>query len=470
MWILTLAGHDHWLKPGKTYTFGRDGTDFDLSKERSVSRRHLVIEIGNVAPGSVAHPSIRSRLTATDCGSRHGTLFNGNNMAPKTPITLEGAAATIRIGPRATIRIKWSPLTLTNPEENALDNLPSLLAPLDAKVVPNVVRDTSHYIQCLSSHHSTGLIFALIKGIPVVSERYPAALLESSADWESNYRLPNPADFCPKPEWHYNPLRSTCLSGQAFTGADYLEPIVKAAGGYYSSNDPKAYDLKDDELLLDVIVHCRPYDPGQPRHQPMFGPDPELETYSQANKRQKVDLLGFMTDHSSNKKDPDTQPQPIMKVPEKRAKAQRTVSRKPKRQKTTPRASSNHPKELPETEPEIGIGAGHQPESEPEPIDLEALKNVAIVENNVDIRTHVPQPRQNHNQSQQVQNFKAFRRKEPPRRERVQLEEANISHNPMKQGCAAGSSNLFVDSPYPAPGEPEPPGAVDDEFAFSFTT
>lgn len=449
MWILNVAGHDHWLKPGKAYTFGRDNADFDLRKERSVSRRHLVIEVSDVVPNSVAHPSVRTRVMITDLGSRHGSLLNGNRIKSNVPVRVEGAAATMRIGPRATVRLKWSPLTLTNPVENNFEELSSMLAPLDVKVVPNVVRDTSHYLQRPSSHHSTGLLFALVKGIPVVSDEYPMALLESSLNWESNFKLPDPTRYCPKAEWQCNPLRGNCLSGQVFKGSQDLEPIVEAAGGSYNPSDSSAYTLKDDQLLLDAIVRCRPYDPGL-----------QHEDQPRPSKRQKLDLLGFMTrQEGSGKIYPEPQSSPGEKEsPKRKANAQASGVQKPKRQRTRGKKTLNESNSLPKIE--------REPSPQPEPLDLEALRNVTIVEDCIELRSP-PGQSATVPVKKSTQNFKAFRRKQQLHREHAGLSESGVDCPVERVAIVESESYPVASAPSMSSGGPD---TADDEFAFSFTT
>lgn len=107
MWFLECDGQlfDHkrvWLRPGTQHLLGRTRGDKD-SKERiryidhkSVSRKHLLIQIDSVNPGDSAHLHTKSKLTVTD-GSKLGTTIDGQRLVKEAKV-LDKDEHTLKLG------------------------------------------------------------------------------------------------------------------------------------------------------------------------------------------------------------------------------------------------------------------------------------------------------------------------------------------------------------------------------------
>ena len=88
MWLLESEGdflrnRRLWLRPGKKYLFGRvppEGSPRNHTVDhKSISRKHLVIDVAPVKPGDGSIVHARSQVTLEDFGSKIGTRLDGEN-------------------------------------------------------------------------------------------------------------------------------------------------------------------------------------------------------------------------------------------------------------------------------------------------------------------------------------------------------------------------------------------------------
>ncbi|KAJ5974971.1 hypothetical protein N7481_008678 [Penicillium waksmanii] len=223
MWILQstgefLNGKRVWLRPGKRYLFGRTdepGVSHG-SKSRSVSRKHMSIEVANVTPrdGTFAHA--RTKVTVTDLGSTKGTFVDGEKLSGER--ILDGTEHSIILAKAAyTLHLKWEPVVLSfsfsSREMKAEDPLAKVrgrLESLDIKtIVPYLVDQTTHVVQ--NKRNTAKGLQALINGKHIVKNSYLDAIeyATTPTDLESEAALsPLESDFdsaWPDPNEHLPP-------------------------------------------------------------------------------------------------------------------------------------------------------------------------------------------------------------------------------------------------------------------------
>lgn len=89
-----------WLKPGQKYLFGRvrkDGVLFAID-HKTVSRRHFVIEVDDVADGDAGNLHARTKIRIIDQGSKSGTSVNGDQPIKGTSKELKQEENSVRPG------------------------------------------------------------------------------------------------------------------------------------------------------------------------------------------------------------------------------------------------------------------------------------------------------------------------------------------------------------------------------------
>jgi hypothetical protein len=123
MWLLTCDGpiFDHkpiWLRPGAVNALGRTSGRAAGNvvprhiDHKSVSRKHLSIQVGNVKPGDSARIHARSEVKITD-GSKIGTSVDGVKICQTTKV-LDKTETTLKLGQYEHLfHIKWSPVVFT---------------------------------------------------------------------------------------------------------------------------------------------------------------------------------------------------------------------------------------------------------------------------------------------------------------------------------------------------------------------
>ncbi|KAE8151478.1 hypothetical protein BDV25DRAFT_128730 [Aspergillus avenaceus] len=225
MWILDsegdfLEGKRVWLRPGKKYLFGRyqrDGVRHAID-HKSISRKHIVIEVSPVKPGDGTQIHARSQITVSDQNSKCGTLVDGEPINGGS-ITLKNLEHTIKLGNNPhLLRIKWQPTVLTfsfsSKDLRAKDPLAqvrSRLEDLDIKtIIPYVVGKTTHVVQ--SKRNTAKGLQALVNGKYIVGNSFIDALvyaaspddlenLESLSRLEDDFESawPDPSEHLPPP-------------------------------------------------------------------------------------------------------------------------------------------------------------------------------------------------------------------------------------------------------------------------------
>ncbi|KAG5205264.1 DNA damage response protein RcaA [Trichophyton interdigitale] len=186
MWILSsdgdfLQGKRIWLKPGKKYLFGRvqqDGITHTIDN-RTISRKHLIIEVGKVKPGDGSHIHTRSKLIISDAGSRWGTTLDGTLITGESKELGSRDEYKLSLGRYPSVlRIKWCPIVLSfsfpTKQLKAKDPLAharSQLEELDIKtVIPYIVGKTTHVVQ--SKRNTAKGLQALINGCYLVQDSF----------------------------------------------------------------------------------------------------------------------------------------------------------------------------------------------------------------------------------------------------------------------------------------------------------
>ncbi|EER40128.1 DNA damage response protein RcaA [Histoplasma capsulatum H143] len=166
---LLVVGKRVWLKPGKQYLFGRvkkNGVHHAIDNV-TISRQHLVIEVGQVKPGDGLHVHAKSRLKVTDQKTKCGTIIDGEPIKGLSK-ELSKDEHIIQIGKYPhPLRIKWHPVVLSfslpSKTNDPLSQARSSLEELDIKtVVPYVVGKTTHVVQ--NKRNTSKGLQALING------------------------------------------------------------------------------------------------------------------------------------------------------------------------------------------------------------------------------------------------------------------------------------------------------------------
>lgn len=266
-----------WLKPGTRLCIGRthpspqeqeNGTSYHAIQDKSVSRKHLVVEVKAIEPGAGTRIHEKSTLTITD-DSKLGTTLDGESFK-KEAKTLKGNEHAIRLGRfESEFKIRWRPVVLTvtslnrtqkstaDPLSSTREKLEKYDIKLSLEYIPYV---TTHVVATKRNIPPT--LCALIEGRHVVTDAFVDALAETCAsqpndtdpqnplqspleqDLESNWPsetqyLPPPGKepvtrgpeyFAPKPE------RSNVFEGYTFVFVDpnqfeSLQPIIATGGG-----------------------------------------------------------------------------------------------------------------------------------------------------------------------------------------------------------------------------------------------
>ncbi|KAJ9620712.1 hypothetical protein H2204_012198 [Knufia peltigerae] len=272
MWILEsngdfLQGKRMWLKPGQKYLFGRvrkDGVLFAID-HKTVSRRHFVIEVDDVADGDAGNLHARTKIRIIDQGSKSGTSVNGDQPIKGTSKELKQEENSVRPGtfPQEII-IKWQPCVLTfsllkkEIKSGVLKTKQAKVQNLDIKATSDFLPGHTTYVIASKRNTAKGLQ-ALVTGKHVVTESYIDALEyaatpqnisqeENLSPLESDFDTawPDPKDYLPppgkeptiRPAEAYQPdhSRATIFAGYTFvfldqTQFDTLLPVITSGHG-----------------------------------------------------------------------------------------------------------------------------------------------------------------------------------------------------------------------------------------------
>ncbi|KAL4869576.1 hypothetical protein BDV12DRAFT_167631 [Aspergillus spectabilis] len=289
MWILDsegefLEGKRVWLRPGKKYLFGRYKEEGfrEAIPSKSISRKHLVIEVSSVKAGDGSKTRARSEITVSDEASKYGTVVDGEQIKGKSK-KLTGDEHTLFVGKyQPALRIRWRPTVLSfsfsskESSKNTLARFRSRLEDLDIKTIEDyIVNVTTHVVQ--TKRNTAKGLLALINGNHIVDYSFVDTLeyaatpsdlenLESLSPLEADFdaawpderqHLPPPGKEvvnCSDEGFAPNPGRVNVFEGYTFVFLDKAqhrlleEPITNGHGKALH------FDVKEGVTTAEEIV------------------------------------------------------------------------------------------------------------------------------------------------------------------------------------------------------------------------
>ncbi|KAH8906343.1 hypothetical protein BR93DRAFT_744985 [Coniochaeta sp. PMI_546] len=192
MWLLendgdVFHGRRLWLRPGKTYLFGRtaSGVGEYVVFDKTISRKHLTIQVGTVAEGEGRNLRSRSQITIHDLDTKKGTLVNGTQIRGQEHV-LSQDANEIKMGNCAKLfRITWHPVVFSfSFTSKELRNDP--WAKLREDLEQLDIKYSAEYEQTLTSHvvskkrNTSKGLQALINGKYIVTDSFITAVVEAA--------------------------------------------------------------------------------------------------------------------------------------------------------------------------------------------------------------------------------------------------------------------------------------------------
>ncbi|KAI0881412.1 uncharacterized protein GGS22DRAFT_57682 [Annulohypoxylon maeteangense] len=186
MWLLenedeALDGKRLWLRPGKRYLFGRTVAEpgqLAIKGEGAerVSRKHVTIQVDEVAEGDGEIVSRRSRVTVEDLGSKGGTWINNEKVKGEKRI-LSQDVNVLQMGSfTSKFRITWFPVVLSfsftakEIQANPLSKLREDLEQLDIKFLADYDPATTHVVSKKRNVPKT--LQALVNGRYLVTSKF----------------------------------------------------------------------------------------------------------------------------------------------------------------------------------------------------------------------------------------------------------------------------------------------------------
>ncbi|KAF1814167.1 hypothetical protein P152DRAFT_456399 [Eremomyces bilateralis CBS 781.70] len=285
MWTLEstgdlFGGRQIWLRPGTKHLFGRtkppqgEGSPIERNHyidNKSVSRKHIVIEVQTVHPGAATSLRSRSKITVTDT-SKVGTKVDEDKFSGSSR-ELSNHEHRIQLGlyDQAFI-VKWQPVVITfisypkslknNPDPFKI--MQERLEPLDIKITREYVVGSTTHIVSNKRNIATGLQ-ALINGSYIVTDSFVDAVMEAAqapadaSDPDSDFLLdndfsnmPNPMKYMPPagkepiprpPEYFKpNPARADIFSGYTFIFSNSTQ--FKSLGEVVNTGGGKAFEFE----------------------------------------------------------------------------------------------------------------------------------------------------------------------------------------------------------------------------------
>ncbi|KAL7961950.1 hypothetical protein V8C34DRAFT_271641 [Trichoderma compactum] len=205
MWLLeneeAFQGRRLWLRPGKTYLFGRTAVEPGLLalSHNTISRKHLTITVENVIEGHAHNLSSRSHIKIEDLATKIGTVINGQKIKGSIYDTqVEEYEIMLGKCPNK-FRLKWHPtvftFSFTNKElqTQPLTSLKERFERLDIKLLTDYsIKHTTHVIS--KKRNTAKGLQALINGKYIVTETFLDAIssvteLSSGADGQESSSL-----------------------------------------------------------------------------------------------------------------------------------------------------------------------------------------------------------------------------------------------------------------------------------------
>ncbi|KAI0839052.1 hypothetical protein F5Y06DRAFT_26630 [Hypoxylon sp. FL0890] len=273
MWLLenegeALDGKRLWLRPGKRYLFGRTVAEpgqLAIKGEGAerVSRKHVTIQVDEVAEGDGEIVSKHSRVTIEDLGSKGGTWVNEEKIKGERRV-LSQDVNVLQMGSFASkFRITWFPVVLSfsfTAKEIQADPLSKLredLEQLDIKFLAEFDQSTTHVVS--RKRNVPKALQALVNGRYLVTPEFYASIIAAAtpeddsdgvapspleSDFDANW--PDALQFVPPPgeeavPWPVeafapNPNRAEVFHGYTFIFYhkkqfdNLLDPITNGGG------------------------------------------------------------------------------------------------------------------------------------------------------------------------------------------------------------------------------------------------
>ncbi|OAQ96353.1 hypothetical protein LLEC1_06438 [Akanthomyces lecanii] len=193
MWLLeneeAFEGRRLWLRPGKTYLFGRTVAEAGqlAISHNTISRKHLTITIDAVGDGDALHPSRRSKITIEDLATKIGTVVNGKKLKGTRCVVENGQDVEMIMGKCPNkFRLTWAPVAFTfsfsgkEMQAKPIDALRTRFEQLDIKLLVDYNIDFTTHVVAKKRNTAKGLQ-ALINGKFIVTESFLDAVTQAAA-------------------------------------------------------------------------------------------------------------------------------------------------------------------------------------------------------------------------------------------------------------------------------------------------
>ncbi|KAK2017136.1 FHA domain-containing protein [Colletotrichum eremochloae] len=192
MWLLetdgdVLQGRRLWLRPGKRYLFGRTASEPGqlAISHKTISRKHLTIEVSAVPDGESENLSSRSKVTIEDLGTKTGTTVDGHKYKGEKHVITEAVAEIKMGGCPDMFRLSWYPVVLTfsfssrELQADPFSRLRSELEQLDVKLAANYsIQHTTHVVT--KKRNTSKGLQALINGKYIVTDSFIDAIIAAA--------------------------------------------------------------------------------------------------------------------------------------------------------------------------------------------------------------------------------------------------------------------------------------------------
>ncbi|KAI5808580.1 hypothetical protein DFH27DRAFT_539675 [Peziza echinospora] len=229
MWTLecdgeALSGKKLWLRPGATYVIGRaqNAKVNIVIPQKSISRVHLIIHVGEVPAGNGFKILSRSTVTIEGLATVCGTKLDGEPVGDGEQRELESTEHVLHLAKyEPAFRIKWQPAifsfslsTKEKKEKKIMGQRQSKVEKYDIKTLEVFTPSTTHVV---ASKRNTAIgLQALVNARYLVTEDYLDAIVKVAAPnsgsnnkslLEDDFDLhwPNPMDYVPASSNEPNP-------------------------------------------------------------------------------------------------------------------------------------------------------------------------------------------------------------------------------------------------------------------------
>ncbi|KAK7431209.1 hypothetical protein QQZ08_002249 [Neonectria magnoliae] len=178
MWLLeneaAFNGRRLWLRPGKTYLFGRTAAEPGqlAVSHNTISRKHLTITVDKVEDEQSHNPQHRTKLTIEDLKTKTGTVVNGNKIKGlEYEVTTESAEITMAVFTFV--------FTKKELQTHPLAQLRAKFEQLDIKLTTEFTHVTTHVVS--KKRNTAKGLQALISGKYIVNETFLNAVVEAAS-------------------------------------------------------------------------------------------------------------------------------------------------------------------------------------------------------------------------------------------------------------------------------------------------